>query len=149
MIDVHIRPFQPQYQKAARNLILAGLADHFEVLDSSFNRDLEDIQGNYVDRGDCFLVVFDGEELIGTGALISEAPDIGRIVRMSVAAHRRRQGLARQLVQELISKAIKQGYTKIVVETNDDWMGAIHLYQVCGFQPYDHHNGEIHMELDL
>jgi GNAT superfamily N-acetyltransferase len=81
--------------------------------------------------------------------LINEAPGTGRIVRMSVAAHRRRQGLARLLVQELISKAINQGHKKIVVETNDDWMGAIRLYQTCGFQLYDHRDGEIHMEIDI
>ena len=149
MVDVQLRPFQAQYQKAVRTLILAGLADHFEALDPSLNRDLDDIQSNYVDRGNCFLVVFDGEEIIGTGALINEAPGTCRIVRMSVAVHRRRQGLARLLVQELISKAINQGHKKIVVETNDDWMGAIRLYQTCGFQPYDHRDGEIHMELDI
>jgi ribosomal protein S18 acetylase RimI-like enzyme len=149
MSDIQIRPFQTPDQAAVRALILAGLAEHFGVLDPTLNHDLEDIQSNYLDQDECFLVVFDGKKLIGTGALINEAPGTGRIVRMSVAAHRRRQGLAHRLVQELISKATELGYTKIVVETNDDWLEAIRLYQRCGFRPYSQRNGEIHMERDL
>lgn len=149
MAEIRIRPFQPHEQDAARNLILAGLGDHFGVLDPTLNLDLEDIQGNYVDQGNSFLVAVDGNDLIGTGALIREAPGTGRIVRMSVAANRRRHGIARKLVQELILTALSLGYTKIVVETNDDWLGAIRLYKACGFQPYDHRDGEIHMELDI
>jgi GNAT superfamily N-acetyltransferase len=147
MADIFIRPFQSHEQEAARNLILAGLGDHFDVLDPTLNPDLEDIQGNYVDQGDCFLVVVARDELIGTGALIREAPGVGRIVRMSVAANRRRQGIARKLVQALISTGRAQGYSKIVVETNDDWHEAIRLYMACGFRPYDQRDGEIHMEL--
>jgi ribosomal protein S18 acetylase RimI-like enzyme len=149
MAEILIRPFQPHDQDAARDLILAGLGDHFDVLDFTLNPDLQDIQGNYVDQGNCFLVVVDGNDLIGTGALIWEAPGIGRIVRMSVAANRRRQGIARKLVQELISSGRSQGYKKIVVETNDDWHGAISLYKACGFRPFDHRDGEIHMALDI
>jgi ribosomal protein S18 acetylase RimI-like enzyme len=148
MANFIIRPFLPSDQDAAHTLILAGLADHFDILDPTLNPDLEDIQHTYIDRGDIFLVVHESEELIATGALIKEEPGIGRIVRMSVAAHRRRQGIARRLVQELVSSGIKQAYTKIVVETNDDWLGAIRLYEECGFREYDHRSGEIHMALD-
>jgi GNAT superfamily N-acetyltransferase len=147
MTDIQIRPFHPFDQESARALILTGLADHFEILDPNLNHDLKDIQANFVDRGDLFLVVLDREELIGTGALLRESFGIGRIVRMSVAAHRRREGIGRRLIQELILEARKLNYAKIFVETNDDWFDAIRLYEECGFRPYGYHNGEIHMEL--
>ena len=69
MTDVLIRPFQPHDQDIVRDLILAGLGEHFQVLDPALNTDLEDIQGNYVERGSTFLIAVEGDKLIGTGAL--------------------------------------------------------------------------------
>lgn len=149
MTDVSIRPFRPGDQKAVRALILAGLSEHFERIDPSLNPDLDDILGSYLSKGDCFLVAEYGNTLIGTGALIRESADTGRIVRMSVAVGWRRQGIAYLLVQELLASAQRSGFRNIVVETNDDWHGAIQLYQSCGFQPYDHRSGEFHMQREL
>ena len=149
MTHVSIRTFRPGDQKAVRALILAGLSEHFERLEPSLNPDLEDIQGSYLSKGDCFLVAEYGNALLGTGALIRESANTGRIVRMSVAAGWRRQGIAYLLVQELLTSAQRSGFRNILVETNDDWHGAIQLYQSCGFQPYDHRSGEIHMQREL
>jgi len=147
MSDLLVRPFERGDQEDARSLILAGLGDYFDVLDPTFNPDLDDIWETYIVTGDCFLVVVDGKHLVGTGALIREAADTGRIVRMSVSAEKRRQGIGRLLVGELLAEGTRRGYSRIVVETNDDWYGAIRLYQGCGFQPYDRRDGEIHMQL--
>ena len=149
MADVLIRPFNPGDQETARTLILHGLSDHFGLLDPTLNPDLEDIWASYVVQGDCFLVAVDGDKLVGTGALIEESAGAGRIVRMSIASDRRRRGIGRLLVRELVAAAQRSGYTKIVVETNDDWYGAIQLYRSCGFLQYDQRDGEIHMQLEL
>lgn len=149
MTDVLIRPFNPGDQEAARALILNGLSDHFELLDPTLNPDLEDIWAGYVAQGNCFLAALVGDKLIGTGALIKESAATGRIVRMSVASDQRQRGIGRLLVQELVAAAQRSGYTKIVIETNDDWYGAIQLYRSCGFLQYDHRDGEIHMQLEL
>jgi GNAT superfamily N-acetyltransferase len=145
--DFIIRPFERGDQEAVRNLILAGLGDHFDVLNPTLNRDLDDIWANYVAPGDCFLVVDLGGSIIGTGALIRESASVGRIVRMSVSTGKRRQGIGRLLVGKLLAEGSKRGYSTIVVETNDDWHGAIRLYQTCGFEPYDQRHGEIHMRM--
>ncbi len=149
MSDLLIRAFERGDQENARSLILAGLGDHFDTLDPTFNPDLDDIWQNYIVPGNCFVVVLDGDRIIGTGALIKEAADTGRIVRMSVATEKRRQGIGRMLVGELLEEGTRKGYSRIVVETNDDWHGAIQLYQTCGFRPYDHRDGEIHLQLVL
>ncbi len=149
MKDLTVRPFERDDQEAVRNLILAGLGDHFDVLDPKFNPDLENIWESYVAPGDCFLVVEEIGRIIGSGALVWESAGVGRIVRMSVSAGRRRQGIGRLLVGKLLAEGSKRGYSTIVVETNDDWHGAIRLYWTCGFKPYDQRDGEIHMRLEL
>lgn len=149
MTDVQIRSFDRGDQEAVQKLILNGLSDHFAVLNPSLNPDLTDIWVNYIETGGCFLVAVDGCTVIGSGALIWETGMIGRIVRMSVAADHRRKGIGRLLVKALLEEGRKRAYTKIVVETNEDWTSAISLYERCGFRPYDHRDGEIHMQLTL
>jgi hypothetical protein len=50
-----IRPFHPNDQNAAQQLILDGLREHWGELDPTLNGDLDDIMGSYVARGTLFL----------------------------------------------------------------------------------------------
>lgn len=144
-----IRPFAPADQPAARRLILEGLGEHFGVIDETCNPDLDDITTAYVTRGHRFLVIEDATGLVGTGALVIEDAAVGRIVRMSIAPAWRRRGLARQVLQRLIADARAAGLTRLWVETNDDWLAPINLYQAAGFQEYDRRDGNIYLALDL
>lgn len=153
-----IRPFRPADQTAAKALIQAGLAEHFGYLDPTCNPDLDDIAAAYPAPGGAFFVVEAVGEIIGTGALQAETavdpasparPPCGRIVRVSVAPAYRRQGVGRAVTDHLIAAARRRRYRWLLVETNDDWRGAIRLYREAGFQSYAHRNGEIHMALPL
>ena len=101
--QLHIRPFRPGDQDAARRLILDGLGEHFGFIDASLNPDLDDIWQTYVLAGAPFAVAELDGELVGTGALVAErAPGrlaTGRIVRVSVSPHHRRLGIGRRLVE--------------------------------------------------
>jgi len=149
MEALRIRPFRPDDQDQARALVLAGLAEHFEHFDPVRNPDLVDIAGSYPAPNNWFIVAELESSLIGTAALIRETPRRGRIVRMSVAADFRRQGIAHRMVEMLIQTAGDNGMSLLVVETNNDWLGAIQLYSQCGFTPVDHRNGELHFAMDL
>jgi N-acetylglutamate synthase-like GNAT family acetyltransferase len=73
---------------------LAGLEEHWGVLDPTKNPDLEDIGLTYADA--IFLVAQQNNKIIGTGALIPKPDGTAEIVRMSVAADWRRKGIGRQ-----------------------------------------------------
>ena len=73
-----IRSFEPRDQTAARQLILAGLGEHFGWIDETCNPDLDDVTANYVEPGHVFLVAEIGGELVGTGGLIAEAATLSR-----------------------------------------------------------------------
>lgn len=144
-----IRPFRPDDQNAAQQLILDGLREHWGELDPTLNGDLDDIMGSYVDAGHAFFVVEEGGELIGTGALVGETAVTGRIVRVSVRANQRRRGLGRAISEQLIAEARRRGCREILVETTDTWTAAIRLYQECGFTPYAWQDGDIHMRKEI
>ncbi len=142
------RPFSPTDQAAAKALILAGLAEHWGTLDLSLNSDLNDIQASYVDNGGVFIVVeAEGGRLIGAGALLPEARNAARIVRVSVHKDYRRRGIGRAITAHLVAAAHQSGYAKVVVETTETWETAVRLYQDFGFIETARYNGDVHMEL--
>ncbi len=147
-LALKIRPFHPQDQSAARQLILEGLGGHFGYIDETMNPDLDDIWQHYVAAGSAFVVAQVGGLLVGTGALIREGEN-GRLVRMSVRQSHQRQGIGRKLVQHLIQKAHEQGYKRLLVETNHDWFDAIGLYESCGFREYDRDAESVYLELTI
>jgi len=144
--NVTIRPFQPQDQADTKQLILAGLADHWGTLDSTLNLDLNDIAHSY--RGETFLLAVQGEEIIGCGALIEEkgVTGYGRIVRMSVKKENRRQGLGQRILHHLQLAAKQRHFHKIVLETTQTWTDVVTFYQANGFQIIGHQDGDTHFE---
>lgn len=144
---VTIRNFETRDQEAAKSLILAGLVEHWGWLDPDKNPDLNDIAASYA----CgtFLTAWEGEDLVGTGALIPEGDQTARIVRMSVASRARRRGVASTVLKSLIEKAKATGCRQIVLETNTTWENAIEFYRHHGFILDHEADGESHFFLDL
>ena len=57
----------------------------------------------------------------------------------------RGMGIAKHIVKILENYGKQQKFIKIVLETTDDWKSAIKLYKSCGFQKFDHSDGNIHL----
>lgn len=151
MNELTIRPFQPHDQEAARRLILEGLRQHWGFLDESKNPDLDDIAASYA--GGVFLVAYLGGELVGTGALLPEEGPRGepaaRLVRMSVAAHYRRQGIGGRILQALLEQARARGYRRVFLETTATWDDATAFYRAHGFRPLGIRDGDMHFVREL
>jgi ribosomal protein S18 acetylase RimI-like enzyme len=145
--EVVIRPFRPEDQAAAKGLILAGLEAHWGFLDPTKNPDLDDITSTYADA--TFLLAWQGGEVVGTGALVHEEEGVGRIVRMSVAAHVRRRGIGTLLLERLCERARAAGYRQLVLETTSTWEETIAFYEGQGFQRVGSWDGDTHFVLPL
>lgn len=145
--SVTIRPFQSKDQGAVKALILAGLEEHWGVLDLTKNPDLNDIAASYGDA--IFLTAWSGDRLVGTGVLVHEAEGVARIVRMSVAADMRRRGVGKALLARLCEQAEAAGYRQIVLETTSEWQDAIAFYMRFGFRVIGAWDGDTHFVLDL
>jgi ribosomal protein S18 acetylase RimI-like enzyme len=142
-----ITDLQHEEQDEARQLILAGLEEHWGWLDSTKNPDLQDIAASY--SGETFVVARSSGRMVGTGALIREAEDVGRIVRMSVSKDARRKGVGRAVLEALCQRAKKRGFQQLVLETTETWEDAIGFYRDFGFQFVEYRDGDIHFIMKL
>jgi GNAT superfamily N-acetyltransferase len=142
-----IKPFEPENQQAVKGLILAGLAEHWGTLDLTRNPDLDDIGTSYA-RG-VFLVAWLGERVVGAGALVLHAGNVGEIVRMSVAAGLRRRGVGRLILNKLVEHANARGLHRLILETTVAWQDAVAFYQRCGFRITHYQDGDVYFTLDL
>ncbi len=131
----------------ARKVILAGLEEHWGVLDESRNPDLDDIAGWY--EGGVFLVAWEGGEIVGTGAFLPCSNDTVKVVRMSVRRQWRRRGIGSRILDELCRRAYRSGYSRVILETTSAWQYVITFYTKFGFQ-VSHYDGEdVYFALDL
>lgn len=128
---IEVRELRPAEQAEVRDLILAGLAEHWSRLDPRLNPDLDDL-ARFYGHG-VTLVAVERPRIVGTGTVIPRGGGRAEIVRMSVATDQRRAGVGRQLVDRLVAQASAWGCTRVVLETTSTWTGAIAFYQRCGF----------------
>ena len=146
-MGIVIRPFQPKDQIAAQNLILAGLEEHWGTLDPGKNPDLDNIARAY-GHGHFLVAECDGE-IVGTGALLLDDGGYGRIVRMSVASEKRRQGIATAILNELCHLARQSDCTHLTLETTTAWTDAIQFYLSNGFTISHYTDGNVYFRRNL
>jgi len=145
--EIIFQPFQGKDQGEVKQLILAGLAEHWEKLDASLNKDLDDIADSYCDA--IFLVARHGRRIVASGALRPAGEESGQIVRMSVVSDMRRQGLGRLMLAELTRRGRELGYRRIVLETTETWQDVIKFYMDFGFLITNHQDGDIYFVMEL
>jgi putative acetyltransferase len=146
-IKIIIAPFKPEDQHEVKQLVLAGLEEHWGFLDLTLNPDLNDIATTYSDG--IFLVARQGGRIVGTGALLPRDRATAEIVRMSVASHLRRSGLGTMILQSLCEVARARKYQRIILETTSTWQEVVAFYLKFGFQITHHHECDTYFALDL
>jgi GNAT superfamily N-acetyltransferase len=144
---VILSTFEPGDREEVRTLILAGLGERWGVLDPAKNPDLDDIATSYAAA--YFLVARVDGHVVGTGALVPRTAGTAEIVRMSVAAGLRKQGIGGQILRQLLQVAQEAGYHKVILETTATWHDAIRFYQKAGFCITHLQDGDIYFSFDL
>ena len=147
MEEILLQPFCPADQDEVKSLVLAGLVDHWGVLDPSKNPDLDDIAAAYA--GATFLVAHLRGRIVGTGALVPRGNGTAEIVRMSVARDLRRRGLGRRILTRLVEQARRDGLRRVVLETTATWQEVIAFYLDYGFRITHESGGDVYFALEL
>ena len=85
-----------------------------------------------------FWSAWEGEELLGCGALKELSPTIGEIKSMRTTANHHRKGVASQLVKAIIETSQERGYKQLFLETGSmaEFEAARILYSRAGFTKY-------------
>lgn len=111
------------------------LADMYEAspAESGAALDLDALR----EPGITFWTVWDGETLLGCGALKQLDEFHGEIKSMRTTSAARRRGVARRVLDHAIGEARSRGYTRVSLETGpqDFFEPARRLYASFGFTP--------------
>ncbi|MBW4459814.1 MAG: GNAT family N-acetyltransferase [Nodosilinea sp. WJT8-NPBG4] len=83
-----------------------------------------------------FWTVWDGDDLLGCGALKELGPTSGEVKSMRTPAIHRRRGVASSILEHIIEVARRRGYTHLYLETGafPAFAPARSLYQRYGFE---------------
>ena len=131
-----IRRYQPQDNKAVRDLNDAGLAQmnpsgelrNIPHLDSDF----DDIEGVYLNHGD-FIVGLEGGEIVAMGAFKKRTPQCAEFKRIRIRPDCQRKGHGEAILHKLMELAAEMGYTEGFLDTLTTNIRAQQLFQKCGF----------------
>jgi len=160
-----LRPIRPDEVPAARRLIYTVAREIFqdprplEDCIASFDaagtlQDMDDVQTSYLEKGGAFLVLLDGERLIGTGALRELEEGVAEIKRLWLLPEYHHRGLGRRMLGELLAEARRRGYQAVRLKTDRLYQQrALEVYLRAGFREiptYGHEDpDDIALQLDL
>lgn len=151
---MNIISFEPQYAEDFKNLNIAWLKKYFWVEPHD-----EEVLGKpekYIIKsgGDIFLVK-EGDDIIGTVALMKIEDGIFELTKMAVTPAAQGKSIGQKLMVHTLEYAKKQGWKKLIIYSNRKLENAIHIYRKYGFKeiPIEENNpyarGDIKMELLL
>jgi len=116
-----------------RELLAEHLRSMYELSppESVHALDLAALRGSDI----TFWTAWSNSELLGCGALKELSPAHGEIKSMRTRSARRRQGVARAMVQHIIAEARARSYARLSLETGsmEAFEPARRLYEAFGF----------------
>lgn len=118
-----------------RNLVFCVLREYgLEPEPDGIDKDLEDIEANYIDRGGVFELLkdFDGN-LLGTVGLYPLDAKRVELRKMYFVNEIRGKGLGKIMLKRMIKSAAEKSFEQIVLETASVLREAIGLYKKFGF----------------
>lgn len=116
----------------------------FDVLDeyglkgdpNGIDRDLDDIEANYINAGGLFDVLVDDDgRIVGTLGLLPLRPGVCELRKMYLHRATRGKGQGKRLLDHAIERARALGFLRIELETASALVQAIALYKRYGFTP--------------
>ena len=107
-----------------------GLAPDFDGTD----RDITDIEANYLYRGGIFEVIENAAgKIVGTVGLYPLDKETIELRKMYFASEIRGRGFGKKLLQVMIEKARNLDYLRVYLETASVLKQAVHIYEKAGF----------------
>lgn len=127
-----ILPYIPAHRLVFRDLNRAWIERYF-TLESHDLEMLNDPEGYILAGGGRILMADLDGQIVGTVALIREAPDRYELAKMAVADAAQGRGVGRALGEAAVAQARALGARRLVLESNRRLAPALALYRSLGF----------------
>jgi DNA-binding MarR family transcriptional regulator/ribosomal protein S18 acetylase RimI-like enzyme len=131
--QVQIVDYRPAFKKHFASLNYEWLEEDFAIEDID-RRMLEDPNGFILKQGGAIMFALNGEDIVGTCALLMREDGDVELVKMAVAPSFRGRGIGRLLTLQTIDRAKALGARKIVLATSPRLLVANVLYKSLGFK---------------
>ena len=137
-LNYQVRLFQRKDQKVALSLQDEFIKEFFPEfvgdprLDE-WNKDMNDICTSFSEGAGVFWVVENGTEVVGMGG-IKYSEDMPVISRVRVRKRERGKGVGTLLLSHMEEYCHREGYEKILVDTENHMTSAVRFYERNNFQ---------------
>jgi len=161
---IQIRPIQPHEWDQAKRVVYRVAHIVFNdprTLEESIAyyearhqlEDMDDIQKNYFANGGTFLVMFDGDDMICTGAIRQLDAETCELKRLWLLQSYQQRGLGYRMLMQLMDIARNMGYKRMRLQTDEEAQSrAVEFYKQIGFSQiprYTDRTDDICMEINL
>lgn len=130
--DVRVLSWHPQYQPYFEQINRQWIEESFKMEKGDFAV-LQHPEEHIIDKGGDIIFVAVKDQVAGTVALRKINDHTVEMTKLGVDPAFRGYGLGRILVMEIIERARRQGYTKMVLYSNTKQAVAIQMYRNYGF----------------
>ena len=118
------------------------------------DNELAGLPGKYARPGGVVLIAWDGTDAAGAVAYRMVEPGVCEMKRLYVRPAFRGRDIGRELAEELIDDARRQGYRTMLLDTLASMQSARALYRALGFRPVEAYYenplpGTMYMSRDL
>ena len=153
-MTIKVEPFRDDLAPHFEKLNLEWIERHFRI-EARDREVLGNPRREVVDRGGEVFFLLDGDEVLGTCAMIPHGEGVYELSKMAVDPASRGRGLGDRLMVAAIAWARSRGARRVYLESNTVLVPAIELYRKHGFRttrlgPGDEYErSNIEMTLDL
>jgi len=133
--EYHLREAGNEDSEEIKNLVFRVLREYgLEPDPDSTDSDLIQIHDSYQKRGGYFVVLEKGLKILGCAGIYFLNASECELRKMYLDPSIRGKGMGRFLLEQMLSKAINLGFSKMRLETASKLKEAISLYNRYGFK---------------
>ena len=136
---LHIARLTDDRIAAAKDVFIRGCLEFFGQPPVQCE-DLDTTSTQYSEPSGIFLVLLDGDQVVGTGAIRRLDPQTCELKRLWFLPAYRGQGHGRQMLAQLLAFAASAGCQRIRLDTAPELQAANRLYRRLGFYLIERYN---------